>query len=361
MNAAIVCKRVASEPHALERNLATRFEAPIYSIQTQELSDTTITVREIPQTKPPVVGRFFDAFFDRLSYSFWKPPSEYDTIISSGLRTQPLVQWPEQRRVHYYHGIHRGAFGYPAQDSFADNSIIRGLQMLNRSFIRLMNENSFNFIDTLVANSRHTAEMIEHHYGESVDAIIPPTFIDVDSYGGSEGYDEDFYLYLGRLADAKGIETIVEAFAHLDETLVVAGEGRLHEDLCQQATENVRFEGYVSEQRKRELFRSCNGFIQNTYAEPFGITTIEAFASGVPVIAANVGNNQFLIEDGETGILFDRSHGGRSYQRASTPEPLIEAIERAAAQEWDSDHLQATAQSFDRSQTLSQWKELLYS
>lgn len=359
MDGVIVCKRVASGPQSLERNLANQFDLPIYSINTQQLDDTDIKVRKVPQTKPPLVGNYFSGFFDRLTYSFWKPPSDFDTVITSGLRTQPLVPWPEQRRIHYYHGIHRGAFGYPPQDRFSDNSIVRTLQMVNRAFVRSLNESSFNRIDTLVANSQHTAEMIECHYEREVDKIIPPTFIDIDSYSVDIDEQNDYYLFLGRLASAKGVETIVEAFNELGEDLVVAGEGPLRKTLQRRANENVQFAGYVSESKKRELFAKSKGFVQNTYAEPFGITTIEAFASGTPVIAVDVGNNPYLISEGSTGVLYSRNNGGKSYQRPNSSQPLISAIKRAESISWDHDHIRHAAEKFDRTNVLSQWEQTL--
>lgn len=359
MNAAIVSKRISSSAQAVEPNLAAHFDMPIYSMQTDQTPTEDIDVRDVDFRKPPIFGRLFQSFVERLGYSFWKPPATFETIITSGLRTQSLTQWPEQRRIHYYHGIHRGAFGYPPRDTFSDNGVKRTLQMVNRLFIRTLNENSMNVIDDLIANSPYTAEMIAHHYGREPDAIIPPTFINTDEYYTNRSSKEDYYLYVGRLTEAKGIQTIVDAFAEIDKRLVVAGDGPLKSELEQRATENVSFKGYVSERRKKELFGECKGFVQNTFAEPFGITTIEALASGTPVIAANVGNNRYLIDDGVSGVLFTRSNGRKSYQRPESAGPLVDAIKRAEKTEWDPNVIAKQADPYDRSVVLDSWAEVL--
>lgn len=359
VNAALVSEGYPSGEQSLKLNLARHFDLPVYTVADAEETPDSIVVNQIDVEYPPVIGDLFQAALERLEYAFWKPPATYETIISCGLGTQSLTPWPEQHRIHYFHGIHRGSFGYPARDHFSSNALRKLTQLGNRLFIRALNAISFDLIDTVVANSEFTARMIERHYDQPVDEIIYPSFVSVDDYW-TDGTDRDeFYLYLGRLADAKGVRQIVTAFNELGLPLRVAGKGPLQEDLTALAADNVEMLGYVSETEKRELLANCRGVINNTIAEPFGIVTVEALASGAPVIGADVGNNPHLITDGETGILFPREHGGETYQRPESPAPLVEAVERAETIDWDHEHIRSTAGPYDRSTILDDWEQLL--
>jgi glycosyltransferase involved in cell wall biosynthesis len=121
-------------------------------------------------------------------------------------------------------------------------------------------------------------------------------------------------LYLGRLDVEKHLKVLVQA-AHgiLEECpfhLVIAGFGvdrnrleRLVGDLGMR--DRVTFTGRIEEQDKPDFFRAATVFAMPSPAELQSISTLEAMASGLPVVAVNEGALRELCEDGHNGLLFD--------------------------------------------------------
>lgn len=298
----------------------------------------------------PLVGRrAIGSFLDRLKYAFWTPPAEFDVVVSSGLVTKTVQHRPEQTRIHLAHGFHRGAFGLPPRDSFSDNRLLQFLQQTNRLSLRRSERQDIQQMDFLVVNSEFTESIVEHYLGTNVDRVIHPP-VSVEEYENNRPSDEEFFLFLGRIAEVKGVEQIVDAFEELPYELRVAGEGPLREELQSKASDNVEFLGYVSEERKRELMGECQGFVQNSVIEDFGITTVEALASGAPVVAVAHQNNPYLIDDGDTGILFKPS---------DSVGPLREAVRKASAADWDHERIQKAATPYSEEHCRQKWERLL--
>lgn len=121
------------------------------------------------------------------------------------------------------------------------------------------------------------------------------------------------FLYLGRLQPYKNIEVALKAFSqvlekHSDSILTIAGFGesmislkKLTEEL--NIEKSVIFTGRVSEERKYQLLAESWVMIQPSMIEGWGITVIEANASGTPVIASNVNGLKDSVVDGTTGML----------------------------------------------------------
>jgi glycosyltransferase involved in cell wall biosynthesis len=354
----IVTEGYPSGEQSVELNLSRFFDFPVYTVEQPGDKPKSIEVREFNVDVPPILGKYFKDAIERLRYAFWKPPISHDIVISSSLRTQSLVQWPDQHRIHYFHGIHRGSFGFPARDQYSNNAFLKTFQLANRMFIRTLNHASYDIIDTVVANSEFTAQMIERLYSTDVDEIIYPSFVEVDEYEHGQA-NGSYYLYLGRLVDAKGVREIVKAFNELELPLRVAGQGGLQSELNEVANDNVEILGYVSERKKRELLCNCKGLIHNTIAEPFGIVLAEALASGTPIVGSDSGNVPNIVEYGKTGVLFSREHGGETYQKPVSHTPIINAVREAESIEWDNEYIHECSKKYDQSKILEQWENLL--
>lgn len=118
-------------------------------------------------------------------------------------------------------------------------------------------------------------------------------------------------LYVGRLSDEKGLHTLLRAWAQLpglDLTLV--GQGDLRAELEAFCAENglqdrVRFLGQQSPEQVTELMRSSRFLIfPSECYETFGMTILEAYCSGLPVVASRLGSRMELVQHGQTGLLF---------------------------------------------------------
>jgi 1,2-diacylglycerol 3-alpha-glucosyltransferase len=120
-------------------------------------------------------------------------------------------------------------------------------------------------------------------------------------------------LYTGRLDREKRIEAIFRAMPniveHVDAQLVVAGPGKLRNDLETLVSkvgmkDRVTFLGYRSDEDVPRLYRVADVFVIAGVAELQSIVTMEAMASGLPIIAANAMALPELVHHGENGFLF---------------------------------------------------------
>lgn len=148
--------------------------------------------------------------------------------------------------------------------------------------------------------------------------------------------DGDFYLCVSRLQEYKRVDIAVEACTKMKVPLVVIGDGPEREKLEKVAGENVKFLGRVSDDMIREYYGKCRAFLFPG-EEDYGITPLEAQASGRPVIAYGKGGALETVIDGETGVFF--------YEQ--TPEALKNAIIKAEKIEFDKDKLRKHAMEFD--------------
>ncbi|RAG85618.1 glycosyltransferase family 1 protein [Streptacidiphilus pinicola] len=119
-------------------------------------------------------------------------------------------------------------------------------------------------------------------------------------------------LFLGRLAEAKGLRLLMAAWDALAADggvgvpLVVAGAGPLEGEVAAWAAgrQDVRHLGLCDRAESRALLaRSVAVVAPSTWLEAFGLVVVEAMAAGVPTVAAGHGAFVELVEDGVTGLL----------------------------------------------------------
>ncbi|MCW2914615.1 MAG: glycosyl transferase, group 1 [Actinomycetia bacterium] len=124
-------------------------------------------------------------------------------------------------------------------------------------------------------------------------------------------------LSLGRLVPRKGVDTVIEAMAHVPgaELLIAGGpampelgpdpEVRRLRELARVrgVTDRVVFLGQVRHDDAAALMRSADVIVSVPWYEPFGMVPVEAMACGIPVIGSAVGGHLDTISDGFTGLL----------------------------------------------------------
>jgi glycosyltransferase involved in cell wall biosynthesis len=126
-----------------------------------------------------------------------------------------------------------------------------------------------------------------------------------------DGYSivDDYILYLGTLKPSKNLEGLITAFKTMgsDLQLVIAGKkGWMFDSIFQRVKElgleeKVIFTDFVSEEDKPGLIKGAKVFVLPSFWEGFGLDVLNAMASGVPVVASNVGSLPEVV--GRAGVL----------------------------------------------------------
>lgn len=134
---------------------------------------------------------------------------------------------------------------------------------------------------------------------------VKPNF--TEDLGIGEPERQEYMLYVGRLTPEKGIETLLNAHALQPFKLKIAGDGPLREFLesYSKAHSDVEYLGFQNKEQVLGLLKKAKGLIfSSEWLETFGMTIVEAFSTGTPVIAAKIGGAEYLVEDGVNGLLY---------------------------------------------------------
>ncbi len=176
---------------------------------------------------------------------------------------------------------------------------------------------------------------------ESIRVIFPG--IDTAQYtpDARQRSPRPMFAYLGRLKKYKGVDLVLRSFAHAnipEATLEIAGAGEFRPDLERLAgtlgvATRVRFLGRIDESEKIALLRRAWATLFASPKEGWGITNLEAAASGTPVIASNSPGIRESVRHDETGFLVphgDVAAMAAYMRRLSDERSLVEHLGTAA-------------------------------
>jgi glycosyltransferase involved in cell wall biosynthesis len=144
-------------------------------------------------------------------------------------------------------------------------------------------------------------EVIPNFMSRPTERPAPPA----SDAGGPAGLPPgDFIAFAGDITYDKGVEALLRAHALLDSPppLVLAGRVLMPEDRL--ARPGVRVLGPRTHREVIDIFRrSLAVVVPSLWSEPFGLVSLEAMATGTPVVASRVGGIVEIVDDDETGIL----------------------------------------------------------
>lgn len=231
---------------------------------------------------------------------------KYDLVISDASAfAKGVVTSPHTLHICYCHTPTRYIWDYAHQyiNELKYNKFFKKIISLVLNYIRIWDKVAADRVDFFIANSKTVQKRIDKYYRRKSQVIYPP--IELDKFSVSEK-PGDYYLIGGRLAPYKRVDIVIEAFKKSGKKLKVFGDGVDLIRLKNIAAEspNIEFLGRVDEETKAELYKNCLAFI-NPQEEDFGITVVEAMASGRPVIAYKKGGATETVIEYETGVFFD--------------------------------------------------------
>jgi glycosyltransferase involved in cell wall biosynthesis len=134
---------------------------------------------------------------------------------------------------------------------------------------------------------------------------VKPNFV-VD-HGVGKPIRENFYLYVGRLTEEKGLTTLLESAKRYQYKLVIIGDGPLRDAVMSfvQSNTNLSYLGYKPKEVIMEYMKKCKALIfPSTWYEGFPMTILEAFSAGTPVIASRLGSMAEIVQDNVNGLHF---------------------------------------------------------
>jgi len=186
--------------------------------------------------------------------------------------------------------------------------------------------------DVMIANSATVRRRISKYYRRDSVVLYPP--VNIEAFASSKEVGK-YYLTGGRLVSYKRFDIVIEAFNRLRVPLKIFGEGPAKSRLADLAKSNIEFLGFCSREKLAAAYAKCLAFIQ-PQEEDFGITAIEAMASGRPVIAYRAGGAIETIKAGESGIFFEEQSW----------EALADTVVRFEPSSFDSAVIRRQAENF---------------
>jgi glycosyltransferase involved in cell wall biosynthesis len=142
---------------------------------------------------------------------------------------------------------------------------------------------------------------------------VKPNYISEPEQCGESKIFGDYALFVGRLSPEKSITTLIEAYKHNDLRipLKIVGDGPLHESLQADVQaagleSAIKFLGRQDKSAVLSLMHNARFLVfPSIWYETFGLTMVEAFACGLPVLASRLGSMAEIVEDGVTGLHFE--------------------------------------------------------
>lgn len=174
--------------------------------------------------------------------------------------------------------------------------------------------------------------VVSEHLKKKVQELVPninPSVIsmgvDTSKFGKQycvtnyfEQGDKKVVLFVGRLAEKKGVTYLIEAMKDIDALLVIVGDGPLRKELEKQALElgeaKVKFLGGKTHDELKTIYASADIFVAPSITAKDGdqegmpTTIMEAMASGIPVISTKSSGIIQLIQDSKNGLLCEEKN-----------------------------------------------------
>jgi len=228
----------------------------------------------------------------------------YDLVLSSSSAFgKGVITRPETMHICYCHTPMRWCWNYREYVEREQlGAVARSVLPFLITGLRTWDQVSAMRVDHFIANSPVVAERIRKYYHR--DAVIIPPPVEVSRFPFDPNTQtEDYFLIISRLVPYKRIDLAIEACNRLRLPLVIIGAGRDMERLKELSGPTIRFLGRLSDKEVLHYYAHCRAFLFPG-EEDFGITPLEAQASGRPVIAYGSGGALASVVNDITGAFF---------------------------------------------------------
>ena len=269
---------------------------------------------------------------------------DYDVVLQSTTHCAKYIKTdPRTIVITYCHTPFRLVWNPDSYERVSNAGIIKR-KLLNILLKKLkdIDEQSALRTNYFLTNSKEVVPRIQSAYNplHSITVINPSVKCDKFYISKSIG---DYYLVVSRFEYYKKVDLVIETFNKMpDRKLIVVGKGSREKELKSIAGPNITFLNGLSSADLAKLYANCKAFIF-PQLEDYGITPLEANASGRPVIGYNKGgilDTMIPLTDDPlkaTAVLFNKQ----------TVESLSEAIEIFETLDFDPLFIRKHAETFD--------------
>lgn len=307
--------------------------APIYTLVYDEKATFGIFKDKIIRTSflqnIPMAKSHYRAFAFLMPFAIEQfDLSKYDVVLSdSASFAKGVVTKPETKHICYCHTPTRFAWDDSQKyiEEFYYSVFLKKIISIPMNYVRLWDKLASDRVDAYIANSNFVGNRIKKYYNKKSNTIYPPV---KTSFFQNTGESKDYFLMLGRFLPYKRFDIAIEAFNDLGLPLIIIGGGPEKEKLIKKAKSNIKFLGNLGDKEARKYYSECKAFVF-PQEEDFGITAIEAMASGKPVIAYRGGGALETVEENKTGIFFSEQN----------KESLIDAVKEFQDNQFDSSYI----------------------
>ncbi|HUS49621.1 MAG TPA: glycosyltransferase [Candidatus Paceibacterota bacterium] len=288
-------------------------EAPVFTsiYQPENMPDSfkKMDIRVTFMQKFPFLDRFYKKYFMLYPIAMKSlKVKDFDLIISSsssfakGVRKRKNAVhvcycYTPTRFVWYYNS-------YIKKENFSKIISTFLLPLFIKS-LKKWDLKAVEGVDKFIAISNHIKNKIKACYKRDSDVIYPP--VDFEKFKIRQASKErgSYFLVVSRLNAYKNIDMAINACKKVNQNLKIIGTGLYLKELKKITgdSKKIEFLGRVSDEELSSYYSGCRALIFPG-EEDFGISPLEAQASGRPVIAYAKGGALETIIDGETGIFF---------------------------------------------------------
>jgi glycosyltransferase involved in cell wall biosynthesis len=241
----------------------------------------------------------------RLTLPFWPLATEslkltsYDLIISVSASTvHGVIQGVGSLHVNYMLSPMR--YLWDLKDIYLDKypSFLRYLVAPFLHYLRIWDSGAIHQPDRDIAISKFVTKRLKNYYGVDADDVIYPP-VNVADCVRNKGKG-DYLLALSPFEENKGAEEAVKFAIKVGIPLKLTGEGQTRDVLEKQYFRSslIQFLGWVSEESKYKLLSNAKALLF-LGKEDFGLSAVEALASGIPVIIKDKASFEDLKHFGE--------------------------------------------------------------
>ena len=250
-------------------------------------------------------GGFYTMYVWAAIYYIFKLRGKYDVVIDSENGIPFFTPLFSRKPIYLLiHHVHQEVFLVHLKFPFAQ-------------FARFIEGKCMPFVyqnkQIITVSESSKREIMKLGFANSSEVKIVNPGVELEKFGKIKKSKLPTLVYVGRLKPYKNVDIAIKAFnkvvlIHPEAIFHIVGEGESFDNLKKLSRQlnlakNVVFHGKVGHKKKARLLATSWAAVQPSMIEGWGITVIEANASGTPVIASNVNGLRDSIVDRKTGLL----------------------------------------------------------